>query len=590
MSNSIFRNKLVSRATMAAASILVAAGMLSASMLSAHADDFVKYNDLPSQTKAVIAGLRIGAGGGTLVDATSEPTPAMSDTNGAAAVDGAVPAGKVAITDADWYTTNYIPLNWFQNQPITASPSGDAAGTTIVQNYYVRVSVNRDPSNTAMRVQLMKNNDATPLEILNLTAAANTGQFTTFTTMWPQVSVGRRGVTTNTPISVKYDRSSADDNHYGTIYLRWGADNDGKPFEVNNAKIRTSLLSTTLYKTVDGTTLASYTVRAGSGQTATPSKVREFAGYKYVRTTTATDLQNYTIGTDFVDAQSASRHVKRIARIVNTNGDVVKSVWIDDPTYTGTRNYTDTSTTGFIKVLETSAMALGTVNTNTTLEANATTSTGQPFFNNTGSAATISATAALPTTGQADDEHNHVRAYGTDDAAGVANSPQVYLGFNGLNPPVATTFLTGVAKSLYVTYQTDPSQSATNVSVQLWNDVVRQTQTTHYYEPATGNVIVHYIDEEGNVIKNPVNDETNAPVNKQYDTEDKREQTITFNGSTYTYVKPKENNTTGKVLEGTTDVTYIYRKVVPQGNVVIHYIDEDGNVIKTQSTTKPTSQ
>ena len=265
---------------------------------------------------------------------------------------------------------------------------------------------------------------------------------------------------------------------------------------------------------------------------------------------------------------------------MNTNGDVVKSVWIDDPTYTGTRNYTDTSTTGFIKVLETSAMAPGTVNTNTTLEANATTSTGQPFFNNTGSAAAISAAAALPTTGQADDEHNHVRAYGTDDAAGVANSLQIYLGFNGLNPSVAPTFLTGGAKSLYVTYQTDPSQSATNVSVQLWNDVVRQTQTTHYYEPATGNVIVHYIDEEGNVIKNPVNDETNAPVNKQYDTEDKREQTITFNGSTYTYVKPKENNTTGKVVEGTTDVTYIYRKVVPQGNVVVHYIDEDGNVIK----------
>ncbi|TCD54078.1 hypothetical protein EJ419_05315 [Alloscardovia theropitheci] len=325
--------------------------------------------------------------------------------------------------------------------------------------------------------------------------------------------------------------------------------------------------------------MATYSVLAGPGQSTTPSNVREFLGYKYVRTGTAGD---FTIGTDYLDKASAAMHVKILKRVTKADGSVVKTLLVADPTYTGTPNYTDASTTGFVKVLETNEMPIGTVNTNTTLNTSATTSDGRSLYvDNPGSPAQVSATAALPTSGQGDDDHNHVRVYGTDDAAGVANSPQIYLGFNGANPTVAPTFLRGDAKSIYVTYQTSPTDSATNVSIQLWNDLVRQTQTTYYYAAATGNVVVHYVDEDGNIIKNPVNDETNAPVNQSYDTEDKRETSITFNGETYDYVRPQANNTTGKVVEGTTDVTYIYKKRVPaKGSVVVHYVDEDDNVIK----------
>ena len=43
--------------------------------------------------------------------------------------------------------------------------------------------------------------------------------------------------------------------------------------------------------------------------------------------------------------------------------------------------------------------------------------------------------------------------------------------------------------------------------------------------------------------------------------------------------------TTGKVIEGRKDVTYIYKlkeqPAQPKGNVYVHYVDENGNTIKT---------
>ena len=116
-----------------------------------------------------------------------------------------------------------------------------------------------------------------------------------------------------------------------------------------------------------------------------------------------------------------------------------------------------------------------------------------------------------------------------------------------------------------------------------------------------GSVYVHYKDTEGNTIKQSVTDELDQPVGKNYNTvEDNRPQYIKFEGKTYEIVPvgnytvgkvdtqghlESTDPTTGKVVEGRKDVTYIYKlveePVQPKGNVYVHYVDENGNTIKT---------
>ncbi|HFR3797543.1 TPA: LPXTG cell wall anchor domain-containing protein, partial [Streptococcus suis] len=82
----------------------------------------------------------------------------------------------------------------------------------------------------------------------------------------------------------------------------------------------------------------------------------------------------------------------------------------------------------------------------------------------------------------------------------------------------------------------------------------------------------------------PVQDETNAPAGKSYDTTDNKPNTITTeDGTTYELVRV-EGSETGTVVGGkTTEVTYVYRKVeTPAKKVVTNHVDEDGNPIAPQ--------
>ncbi|WP_195969080.1 accessory Sec-dependent serine-rich glycoprotein adhesin, partial [Streptococcus salivarius] len=109
-----------------------------------------------------------------------------------------------------------------------------------------------------------------------------------------------------------------------------------------------------------------------------------------------------------------------------------------------------------------------------------------------------------------------------------------------------------------------------------------------------GNVYVHYVDTEGNELKPSVTDEENQPVDKDYDTVvDNRPQTIEKDGKTYELVPAgnykvgqvdsdghltSTDATTGKVIEGDKNVTYVYKlKEQPKGNVYVHYVDVNGN-------------
>ena len=129
-------------------------------------------------------------------------------------------------------------------------------------------------------------------------------------------------------------------------------------------------------------------------------------------------------------------------------------------------------------------------------------------------------------------------------------------------------------------------------------------------EEPKGNVYVHYVDTEGKTIKEDVTDEKAQPVDKDYDTVvDNRPQEIEFEGKTYELVPAgnytvgevddqghlkSTDPTTGKVIEGDKNVTYVYKlKETPaepkKGEVVITYVDENGKEIEKPRQDTPNS-
>ncbi|CYU63451.1 muramidase-released protein [Streptococcus suis] len=122
-------------------------------------------------------------------------------------------------------------------------------------------------------------------------------------------------------------------------------------------------------------------------------------------------------------------------------------------------------------------------------------------------------------------------------------------------------------------------------------------QVTYVYEEVKGNVVVNYIDTEGNVIKTPVEDTKSVSTGTAYDTTDNKPTTITTEDGTVYEIVPvlTIGSESGSVVEGTTQVTYVYRKVstptpaVKNGTVVVNYVTEDGTVIKSPVTDTPTS-
>ncbi|HFU4223332.1 TPA: MucBP domain-containing protein, partial [Streptococcus suis] len=77
----------------------------------------------------------------------------------------------------------------------------------------------------------------------------------------------------------------------------------------------------------------------------------------------------------------------------------------------------------------------------------------------------------------------------------------------------------------------------------------------------TGNVVVNYVTEDGTPIKKPVQDETDAPAGKSYDTTDnKPAEIVTEDGSRYVLIPSKTIGSETGTVEGgkTTEITYVY--------------------------------
>lgn len=113
------------------------------------------------------------------------------------------------------------------------------------------------------------------------------------------------------------------------------------------------------------------------------------------------------------------------------------------------------------------------------------------------------------------------------------------------------------------------------------------TQVTYIYDEVTGDVVVHYVNRDGQTIKTDVVDTPETSTGTAYDTTDNKPTTITLsNGQSYKIVPElTKGNETGEVTEGTTNVTYVYDEIL--GDVVVTYKDEDGNVIHEQVTDTP---
>ncbi|MCE5100133.1 MucBP domain-containing protein, partial [Staphylococcus cohnii] len=101
-------------------------------------------------------------------------------------------------------------------------------------------------------------------------------------------------------------------------------------------------------------------------------------------------------------------------------------------------------------------------------------------------------------------------------------------------------------------------------------------------EVKQGNVVVNYVDEAGNPIKESVEDTSNSNIDTAYDTTDNKPKFIKKDGKKYFFTKVKEgDHETGKVVEGTTSVTYIYKEL---GKYIPHIPEKAGD---TYDPSKP---
>jgi len=110
------------------------------------------------------------------------------------------------------------------------------------------------------------------------------------------------------------------------------------------------------------------------------------------------------------------------------------------------------------------------------------------------------------------------------------------------------------------------------------------TEVTYVYKEVTGDVVVHYVDTEGNTLAEDTKDVENGSLSDKYDTTDNKPAKLEKDGTVY-YLTAKElkdgsKPENGAVVEGTTEITYVYEKA---GNVLVHYVDEAGNTLQADA-------
>ncbi|HFR3977709.1 TPA: MucBP domain-containing protein, partial [Streptococcus suis] len=173
-----------------------------------------------------------------------------------------------------------------------------------------------------------------------------------------------------------------------------------------------------------------------------------------------------------------------------------------------------------------------------------------------------------------DTEGNPISGTETENATSVEDTKDASVGTDYNTDDKKPETITAADGTVYYYKEVKDTSAPTT------GKVAETTTTVQYVYEKAGNVVVNYITEDGTVIKDPVNDETNQKPGTEYNTTDNKPETITTkDGKTYELIPAATiGNETGDVEAGkTTEVTYVYKEV--KGNVIVNYVDENGNPI-----------
>ncbi|MDW8714250.1 MucBP domain-containing protein, partial [Streptococcus suis] len=339
-----------SKATLEAVNAQINAVRSNVEALALELRKFLGTEDIQVLLAATSTNLQnIGDGEGVLIETGTTATPEMSDPNGAA-VTSKVSENLKATEVPDYLTIQYTPVAYFDAVAPNYTPFKEKGGQSTGGAYF-RTSVKPTNLYGKLLVELVAK-DGTVLETKEVepNTAVNFEHFTT-----------THGA--GYPFVYTYDPDYDSEEMFGVIRIQWA----NNTMSAVSQKLTRPITNTTVYKTEDGKQLATYTVLTTPDLNTTPSEKREFAGYTYKETTTTTSNVVLVPSEPFVEVTRFATNgvqFKTIVEAVGTDGTVKKTYYIADPNYTGTQSFTDASLDGFIPILETDNMPLGSTNTN----------------------------------------------------------------------------------------------------------------------------------------------------------------------------------------------------------------------------------
>ena len=574
-------------------------------------------------------------------------TPGMDDANGATLTDKAtsIPAGYTADPganrmtfgiwnlksynqeyNANYYVTLSVDKTQSSNNPdvyvrlIDKNTGNEVANTTLnsalsgkevnlgnlsTNKYYPYFVYNKsNDGGSAIVDAIIKNNEdilfaKTIAQVYDYLTPANQGETK------PNVQIG-------VP-STKMDQTT----RYKVV------DTASSTYDANRSSADTSTQS---YKpTGNETELASYTQTGIQGQNYTASNPRSFEGYVLYQqadaSTTSGELGN-SVGTKYAELKGTRAHyyVKRIREVVANDGSTVTKYYVLDPSSVSTFNEStmanNTDTTGYTLVYTTPLIKPGEkyIPSATNMDA------GKTLVSSKNGDYELSVSpwhnpdkpdeGLVYITGwYAKGHHSDATYMFVDEPKGTANS---VTGGNTQNVIDGRTkyALQADGKTIQTDSTGKPVKTIGGFGNQFSIPSANEKpsgEAVHYYRKSDvkGNVYVHYKDTEGTTIKNSVTAEEQQPINKHYETQDRRPQEIEFQGKTYELVPAgtykvgevdeeghlkSSDPTTGEVAKEDKNVTYIYKlKEKPKGEVVITYVDEKGKELQKPRQDTPNS-
>ncbi|HFI0602664.1 TPA: MucBP domain-containing protein, partial [Streptococcus suis] len=304
------------------------------------------------------AGLNnIGDGVGTLIKTDTTVSAPMTDAAGAA-VSSRVQSPYAPTAVDGYYTMNYMTVSYYD--AIMGYSRYKPTGGTSTGGAYFRTSIKSANVADPILIELVAK-DGTLLESHYMTPNVSK-DFTYF-----QATSG-----VNKPMTATILTDVASDTVLGQIFIQF--DDNTIATATDTRSLPSTLISqpweyTTYYKTTADSTneaLATYTIVGVPGNTVTPSGVREFGGYEYVNTTTENIQVNQVAGAPYVERTRAhvnGTYHKSVATPMGTDGSIKLDLYFADPNYAGTPNFEDTSSEGFIKIIETQTMGYTQSNT-----------------------------------------------------------------------------------------------------------------------------------------------------------------------------------------------------------------------------------